>query len=101
MQLAREQERATLALQHSEDLAALLSEREEIIRQLTLSNKTAGMGALVASFAHELNQPLIHLRAFDPALTFGRAAFSLDLMEWTLKPSLGNVLTVGAIEPKT
>jgi signal transduction histidine kinase len=58
MQLAREQERATLALQHSEDLTALLSEREEIIRQLTLSNKTAGMGALVASFAHELNQPL-------------------------------------------
>jgi signal transduction histidine kinase len=39
-------------------LAALLTEREEIIRQLTLSNKSAGMGALVASFAHELNQPL-------------------------------------------
>lgn len=57
-QLAREQERATLALQHSDDLAALLTEREEIIRQLTLSNKSAGMGALVASFAHELNQPL-------------------------------------------
>jgi signal transduction histidine kinase len=36
----------------------LLTEREEIIRQLTLSNKSAGMGALVASFAHELNQPL-------------------------------------------
>jgi signal transduction histidine kinase len=36
----------------------LLAEREEIIRQLTLSNKSAGMGALVASFAHELNQPL-------------------------------------------
>jgi signal transduction histidine kinase len=58
MQLAREQGRAALALQHSEDLAALLTEREEIIRQLTLSNKSAGMGALVASFAHELNQPL-------------------------------------------
>ena len=57
-QLAREQERATLALQHSQDLGALLTEREEIIRQLTLSNKSAGMGALVASFAHELNQPL-------------------------------------------
>jgi signal transduction histidine kinase len=57
-QLAREQERATLALQHSQDLSALLTEREEIIRQLTLSNKSAGMGALVASFAHELNQPL-------------------------------------------
>lgn len=57
-QLAREQERATLAQQHSADLAVLLAEREEIIRQLTLSNKSAGMGALVASFAHELNQPL-------------------------------------------
>lgn len=57
-QLAREQERAALAWQHSQDLGALLTEREEIIRQLTLSNKSAGMGALVASFAHELNQPL-------------------------------------------
>ncbi len=58
LHLAREQERATLALQHADDLAVLLTEREEIIRQLTLSNKSAGMGALVASFAHELNQPL-------------------------------------------
>jgi signal transduction histidine kinase len=58
LQLAREQERAALALQHAEDLSVLLTEREEIIRQLTLSNKSAGMGALVASFAHELNQPL-------------------------------------------
>ena len=57
-QLAREQERASFAHQHSADLAVLLAEREEIIRQLTLSNKSAGMGALVASFAHELNQPL-------------------------------------------
>ena len=57
-QLAREQERAAMALQHTQDLSALLIEREEIIRQLTLSNKSAGMGALVASFAHELNQPL-------------------------------------------
>ena len=57
-QLAREQERAALAFQHAQDLGALLTEREEIIRQLTLSSKSAGMGALVASFAHELNQPL-------------------------------------------
>lgn len=56
--LAREQERSTLLRQHSQDLSTLLSEREEIIRQLTLSNKSAGMGALVASIAHELNQPL-------------------------------------------
>lgn len=58
LQLAREQERTALALQHADDLSVLLTEREEIIRQLTLSNKSAGMGALVASFAHELNQPL-------------------------------------------
>jgi signal transduction histidine kinase len=56
--LAREQEHTALAEQHSKALSALLAEREEIIRQLTLSNKSAGMGALVASFAHELNQPL-------------------------------------------
>lgn len=56
--LAREQERSALLRQHSQDLSTLLSERDEIIRQLTLSNKSAGMGALVASIAHELNQPL-------------------------------------------
>lgn len=57
-QLAREQEHAAMAQQHASDMGFLLAEREEIIRQLTLSNKSAGMGALVASFAHELNQPL-------------------------------------------
>jgi signal transduction histidine kinase len=55
---AREQERRRMQEKHREDLTALLNEREEIIRQLTLSNKSAGMGALVASIAHELNQPL-------------------------------------------
>jgi signal transduction histidine kinase len=56
--LALEQAHA-LALEKSRaQLGDLLQEREEIIRQLTLSNKTAGMGALVASIAHELNQPL-------------------------------------------
>ena len=57
-QRVREQERHRLLDKHQQDLQALLAEREEIIRQLTLSNKSAGMGALVASFAHELNQPL-------------------------------------------
>jgi signal transduction histidine kinase len=42
----------------SASLKQLLKEREEISRQLTLFNKTAGLGALVASLAHELNQPL-------------------------------------------
>ncbi len=37
-------------------------EREELIRQLTLFNQTAGIGALVASLAHELNQPLAAMR---------------------------------------
>ena len=49
---ADEMQRTSLILKN------LLEEREEIIRQLTLFNKTAGMGALVASLAHELNQPL-------------------------------------------
>ena len=33
-----------------------------MIRQLTLFNQTAGIGALVASLAHELNQPLAAMR---------------------------------------
>lgn len=56
--LAASEEITTLLTQHKSELQNLLVEREEIIRQLTLSNKTAGMGALVASLAHELNQPL-------------------------------------------
>jgi signal transduction histidine kinase len=51
-------ERADAMQRNSLALKQLLDEREEIIRQLTLFNKTAGMGALVASLAHELNQPL-------------------------------------------
>lgn len=60
--LAAAEERANLLSQHKAELQDLLIEREEIIRQLTLSNKTAGMGALVASLAHELNQPLCAIR---------------------------------------
>jgi len=56
--LAVSEERASLLEQHKNELENILVEREEIVRQLTLSNKTAGMGALVASLAHELNQPL-------------------------------------------
>jgi signal transduction histidine kinase len=51
-------ERADAMQRTSLSLKQLLEEREEIIRQLTIFNKTAGMGALVASLAHELNQPL-------------------------------------------
>ena len=56
--LTQEQERTRMLQQQEQAQRALLSEREELIRQLTLSHKSAGMGALVASFAHELNQPL-------------------------------------------
>ena len=60
--LAAAEAQADLLKRHREELELLLTEREEIIRQLTLSNKTAGMGALVASLAHELNQPLCAIR---------------------------------------
>ena len=58
LDLARDQERTVMLGKNADTLKALLLERDEIIRQLTLSNKSAGMGALVASIAHELNQPL-------------------------------------------
>jgi signal transduction histidine kinase len=57
-ELANTHEFADAMQRNSMELQKLLQEREEIIRQLTMLNKTAGMGALVASFAHELNQPL-------------------------------------------
>jgi signal transduction histidine kinase len=57
-ELAVTNERAEAMRKTSAELSQLLQEREEIIRQLALFNKTAGMGALVASLAHELNQPL-------------------------------------------
>ena len=60
--LATAEAQAILLEDHRKELQALLTEREEILRQLTLSNKTAGMGALVASLAHELNQPLCAIR---------------------------------------
>ncbi|NDC09589.1 MAG: sensor histidine kinase [Oxalobacteraceae bacterium] len=61
-ELAAAETRQNLLGRHQQELQHLLQEREEIIRQLTLSNKTAAMGALVASLAHELNQPLCSIR---------------------------------------
>lgn len=61
-ELAVTEARRFLLSRHQAELELLLREREEIIRQLTLSNKTAAMGALVASLAHELNQPLCSIR---------------------------------------
>ena len=57
-ELSMTNERADAMQRSSLNLKQLLEEREEIIHQLSIFNKTAGMGALVASLAHELNQPL-------------------------------------------
>jgi signal transduction histidine kinase len=71
-ELAVTNERANVMRKTSIELKQLLQEREEIIRQLALFNKTAGMGALVASLAHELNQPLtaiqLNAEVIDSAL---------------------------------
>jgi signal transduction histidine kinase len=42
----------------NEQIKSLLTERESLIKSLMRSNKTAATGALSASIAHELNQPL-------------------------------------------
>jgi signal transduction histidine kinase len=61
-ELAVTNERADAMRITSIELKQLLQEREEIIRQLAIFNKTAGMGALVACLAHELNQPLTSIQ---------------------------------------
>jgi signal transduction histidine kinase len=42
----------------NQEIKALLAERESLISSLLRANKTASTGALSASIAHELNQPL-------------------------------------------
>ena len=56
--LVVQKELAAQAERQSAALTAVLREREELLRQLTLSSKTAGMAALVSAIAHEINQPL-------------------------------------------
>jgi signal transduction histidine kinase len=46
------------SVQENEQIKGLLIERESLIKSLMRSNKTAATGALSASIAHELNQPL-------------------------------------------
>lgn len=46
------------AIQDSAKITALLKEKERLIYGLMKANKTAATGALSASIAHELNQPL-------------------------------------------
>jgi signal transduction histidine kinase len=53
--IARESARAGL---ENEEIRGLLLEREGLIASLLKANKTAATGALSASIAHELNQPL-------------------------------------------
>ena len=48
----------TQAIQESSKITALLKEKERLIYGLLKANKTAATGALSASIAHELNQPL-------------------------------------------
>jgi signal transduction histidine kinase len=48
----------TQAIQDSARITALLKEKERLIYGLLKANKTAATGALSASIAHELNQPL-------------------------------------------
>jgi len=45
-------------VKENEEIKQLLQERESLIKSLMRSNKTAATGALSASIAHELNQPL-------------------------------------------
>jgi C4-dicarboxylate-specific signal transduction histidine kinase len=45
-------------VKENEEIKHLLQERESLIKSLMRSNKTAATGALSASIAHELNQPL-------------------------------------------
>ena len=46
------------AIEESSRISALLKEKERLIYGLLKANKTAATGALSASIAHELNQPL-------------------------------------------
>ena len=48
----------TQAIQDTARITALLKEKERLIYGLLKANKTAATGALSASIAHELNQPL-------------------------------------------
>ena len=54
-QIAKSNARSQL---ENEEIKTLLKERESLIDSLLRANKTASTGALSASIAHELNQPL-------------------------------------------
>jgi signal transduction histidine kinase len=57
-QLSEKKTELQNTVKENEQIKNLLIERESLIKSLMRSNKTAATGALSASIAHELNQPL-------------------------------------------
>jgi signal transduction histidine kinase len=58
LQLSEKKTELQNTVKENEEIKHLLQERESLIKSLMRSNKTAATGALSASIAHELNQPL-------------------------------------------
>ena len=57
-QLSEKKTELQNTVKENEEIKHLLQERESLIKSLMRTNKTAATGALSASIAHELNQPL-------------------------------------------
>ena len=57
-QLELKADRASITQQENDAISRMLKERESLVAELLNENKTAATGALSASIAHELNQPL-------------------------------------------
>jgi len=81
------------ASKEREEIGSLLSEREHLIASLLKSNKTAATGALAASLAHELNQPL-------GASLINAQSLKLLLDQNTSKPELERSI-INSIESDT
>jgi len=66
----------------NQEIKALLIERENLISSLLKANKTASTGALSASIAHELNQPLgassLNIQFLQKKLAEGRISSALE-----------------------
>jgi len=66
----------------NQEIKALLAERENLISSLLKANKTASTGALSASIAHELNQPLgassLNIQFLQKKLAEGRISSALE-----------------------